>query len=117
MNYHFITGTSQGIGLAIARELLQRDSDNHVTGLARSRELTHPNYRHQTMDLSDPAALAAFRFPSLTDASRLVLINNAGTLGRIDYLGRLDATRLRRSGVAGKIIGRHFYSLPFRQAL
>lgn len=94
MNYHFITGSSQGIGLAIARELLERDPKNHVTGIARSRELTHRNYRHQTLDLSDVAALADFRFPQLPDATRLVLINNAGTLGRIDYLGKLDPEAL-----------------------
>lgn len=96
MNHHFITGTSQGIGLALARTLLDRDPDNRVTGLSRSCEVEHPNYQHITIDLSDSAAVSEFRFPELPQATRLVLVNNAGSLGSINHLGRLDSEALAR---------------------
>ncbi|MCB1150379.1 SDR family NAD(P)-dependent oxidoreductase, partial [bacterium] len=53
-----VTGTSDGIGLALARALL--DDGWRVLGCARrDAPLDHPAYRHVRVDLADPAALAA----------------------------------------------------------
>ena len=97
MNYHFVTGSSQGIGLAITKALLRRDPSNRVTGISRQQNVTDDRYVHLPVNLADGAELAAFRFPTVEDAQRIVLINNAGTLGTIDHLGRLDNAELVRN--------------------
>ncbi|WP_266204254.1 SDR family NAD(P)-dependent oxidoreductase [Pontibacter kalidii] len=89
MNIYIITGTSKGIGKAIAEELL-KDGNNHVVGVSRSCSIKHPNYRHQPLDFSDiPAVEHNLQkvFLPYKDAEKLVLINNAGVLGDIGYVG------------------------------
>lgn len=89
MENYIITGTSKGIGKALAEELL-RDADARVIGVSRNCTLSHPQYRHQPMDLSDIAALEHNLqkvFLPYPDAKKLVLINNAAVLGEIGYLG------------------------------
>jgi len=54
-----VTGTSAGLGLAIARALLARGWA--VLGVARRpAPLSHAAYRHQRLDLADLAAVEAF---------------------------------------------------------
>lgn len=92
MNYYFITGSSRGIGRALVEHAL-RQPETRVYGLARSSGLSHEHYTHYEVDLSDIDGLLprlGDLFPSLADAQRIVLINNAGTLGDIKYLGDLD---------------------------
>lgn len=89
MNYYFITGASKGIGKAIAEELL-KDENNHVVGVSRTNSIKHPNYRYQPLDFSDIEAVEHNLqkvFLPYKDADRLVLINNAGVLGDIGYVG------------------------------
>ncbi|MDX5420654.1 MAG: SDR family NAD(P)-dependent oxidoreductase [Hymenobacteraceae bacterium] len=89
MNYYFITGASKGIGKAIAEELL-KDSSNFVVGVSRTSSIKHSNYRHQPMDFSDIEGVEHNLqkvFLPYKDADRLVLINNAGVLGDIGYVG------------------------------
>jgi benzil reductase ((S)-benzoin forming) len=89
MNYYFITGASKGIGKAIAEELL-KDKDNFVIGVSRSSTIQHKNYRHQPLDFSDiPAVEHNLQkvFIPYPDAEKLVLINNAGVIGDIGYVG------------------------------
>ncbi|MER2996046.1 SDR family NAD(P)-dependent oxidoreductase [Pontibacter populi] len=89
MNYYIITGTSKGIGKAIAEELLQ-DDNNRVVGVCRNSTINHQNYRHQPLDFSDiPAVEHNLQkvFLPFKDAEKLVLINNAGVLGDIGYVG------------------------------
>ena len=52
MKHFFITGTSRGIGKALAETLLENDN-NEVTGISRTRSIKHPNYKHITTDLSN----------------------------------------------------------------
>ena len=89
MNYYIITGASKGIGKAIAEELL-KDENNHVVGVSRTNSIKHPNYRYQPLDFSDIEAVEHNLqkvFLPYKDAERLVLINNAGVLGDIGYVG------------------------------
>ncbi|MCX2738735.1 SDR family NAD(P)-dependent oxidoreductase [Pontibacter anaerobius] len=89
MNVYIITGASKGIGKALAEELL-KDENNHVVGVSRTCSIKHPNYRHQPLDFSDiPAVEHNLQkvFLPYKDAERLVLINNAGVVGDIGYVG------------------------------
>lgn len=89
MNYYIITGASKGIGKAIAEELLKNEK-NFVVGVSRTSSIKHANYRHQPLDFSDIEAVEHNLqkvFHPYKDAERLVLINNAGVLGDIGYVG------------------------------
>ncbi|WP_426492896.1 SDR family NAD(P)-dependent oxidoreductase [Hymenobacter sp. 102] len=91
MHYYIITGASRGLGKALAETLLQQP-DTHVTGVSRHATIEHPRYRHQPLDLSDMLALqnnVQKVFPSFADASSITLINNAGVLGEISYMGEV----------------------------
>lgn len=65
-----ITGTSDGIGRATAEYFLERG--HSVMGFDRKPPaLTHPNYRHEILDICDADA-----YPE--DVQPEILINNAG---------------------------------------
>lgn len=84
MDIFYITGTSSGIGEAIA-ELLLKNTNNIVIGIARSRTIQHERYQHHYIDLSKPWIEKIFKSKSFT-ASKVVLINNAGSIGPIKSL-------------------------------
>jgi benzil reductase ((S)-benzoin forming) len=91
MHYYLITGASQGLGRALAEAILARP-DTQVLGISRHATIEHPRYQHQPLDLSDIEAVVhnlAKIFPPRSDAQSLTLINNAGTLGEIGYVGEL----------------------------
>jgi benzil reductase ((S)-benzoin forming) len=91
MHYYLITGASQGLGRALAQALLERPN-THVLGISRHATIEHPRYQHQPLDLSDIEAVEhnlSKIFLARPDAQSITLINNAGTLGEIGYVGEL----------------------------
>lgn len=100
-----LTGHSRGLGAAIGAELLTRQIP--VLGLARGANAAlaarFPDTLEQVaLDLSDSAALARWlagdalrRF--LADASAVLLINNAGTLGPVGPADALDPAAIARA--------------------
>lgn len=71
-----ITGTSQGIGKAIAEHFLKEE--HQVIGIDRQDEtITHSNYTHYKCDVRDYENL-----PDISDVN--ILINNAGTQNEDD---------------------------------
>ncbi len=87
MNYYFITGTSSGIGRAIVEELLKYPN-NKIFGLSRTNSIQEDSFTHQVIDLSNANEVIDFSFEDIQKASKIVLINNAGTVGEIKYLGQ-----------------------------
>lgn len=93
MNYYFITGSSKGLGKAITEQLLENEQ-NFVFGFSRSNTINHKRYYHKLIDFSKLDAVQKLRFPELTDAKKLVLINNAGVVGDVKHVGNLDAQKI-----------------------
>lgn len=95
MDYFYITGTSRGIGKALAQELLSRGAK--VFGFARSCSIEHKNYVHLKADFSNISAIKEIDFYDHADANRIVLINNAGTLGQIKHIGNIESSSIEES--------------------
>ena len=76
-----ITGTSQGIGKALAQIFL--DNGHEVIGIDRQEScLTHERYTHICLDIRD-------ELPEIPDVE--ILINNAGTQNEDDIDTNLKA--------------------------
>jgi benzil reductase ((S)-benzoin forming) len=95
-----VTGSSAGIGAALARELLSRGWT--VLGLSRRPgDIQHPAYRHLEVDLKDPPALVRAMEtevrPRLSEARwrRVGLVNNAATPAGLGPLPKLDPATLQ----------------------
>jgi benzil reductase ((S)-benzoin forming) len=91
----FITGTSSGIGKALAEKAL---AEGHlVTGFSRRHVIEHPNYKHVTIDLANLADYHNIGFECHKAVESVVLVNNAGTLGHVKPVAKLDPDRVERS--------------------
>jgi len=96
MNYYYITGTSSGIGKEIATRLLKHPT-NKIIGISRKTTITHVNYKHVQLDLSNLDSVAGFKFFEHAEAHRICLINNAGTLGEVIKTGKLSTQTIIKS--------------------
>jgi benzil reductase ((S)-benzoin forming) len=91
MHYYIITGASRGLGKALAEAILT-ETNTKVIGVSRHATIEHERYHHQPLDLSDSAAVENNLmkvFVQWKDADSVTLVNNAGVLGEIGYLGGL----------------------------
>jgi|TARA_R110000782_G_scaffold270486_1_gene372035 benzil reductase ((S)-benzoin forming) len=93
MNYFFITGSSKGLGKALT-ELLLTDEKNVVYGVSRTNNISHRQFQHLKIDLTDLDAVKQFQFPELKNTTSITLVNNAGIVGDIKYLGNLDCDKI-----------------------
>jgi len=93
MTHYFITGTTSGIGYALVESLLKQEKVT-VYGISRRQVWDHENYKPTTIDLANPAEVSSFRFPEISDAAQIVLINNAGQIGDIKPIGKSDNTAI-----------------------
>ncbi len=96
MRVHYITGTSRGIGRALAEKALEYE-DSYVYGISRTHTIEHPRYTPIEMDLSDIGTLKEWEPEKHDKIEELVLINNAGTLGSIKPVGKDDDDAIQRS--------------------
>jgi benzil reductase ((S)-benzoin forming) len=86
MNLFYITGTSSGIGYAIANLLLKKPN-NLVVGISRRNKIEHKNYHHISHDLCQP--ISSDIFEKVGDSyKKIVLINNAGQVGPVTPMGK-----------------------------
>ena len=91
----YITGTSKGIGKALALNALEKGAT--VIGIARSKSIEHQNYTHYSLDLSDVKKVTEFSFARKKNFDKIVLINNAGRLGKTSYVGNLEPSDIQKS--------------------
>lgn len=80
----YITGTSRGIGRALALKLLKEG--HNVVGISRNCTIEQSNYTHIRLDLSDLKAVSEFDFATNINDD-VVLVNNAGIVGPIKPIG------------------------------
>ena len=97
-----ITGVSQGLGEALAFDLLGRGA--HVLGIGRSSSarLSGDRYRFLRCDLADAAMLPAMLEPAFAaiasgHPSSVCLVNNAATLEPVGVLGTTEAGEVMTS--------------------
>jgi len=88
MDLFIITGTSRGIGLALAERILL-DPNAVVLGIARTNSISNPNYSFQRADLTSEQDINSILLPPDNGFSRIVLVNNAGMLGDVNRRGEL----------------------------
>ncbi len=87
-----ITGASKGIGKGLAEKALEHEA-HQVIGISRSHSIDHKNYKAITADLTDTQEASILGYTLFADADayeRIVLINNAGTLGDVNHLGQVQ---------------------------
>lgn len=98
MHYYFITGTSYGLGKALAEQLVQR-SDVQVFGISRTCSISHKQYEHIHADLGESSQLqqitGLFKKPFQKE-DELYLINNAGIVDPIRHTGNFSPDEIQR---------------------
>lgn len=89
MHLLIITGTSSGIGFALANEALKNNRFK-VLGLSRTNQIEHPNFIFKSVDFRYPKQLKDILFPEVNEIRSITLVNNAGVLGEINTLDQLS---------------------------
>ncbi|MBZ9750620.1 SDR family NAD(P)-dependent oxidoreductase [Deinococcus sp. HMF7604] len=108
-NTILVTGGSSGIGLALALALQARGNTMLVTGRRQAQldalTAAHPGLHAYSLDITDPAAIAALAEQVTADHPALnVLINNAGIMVAEDLL-TLPDTATAEATVETNLLG------------
>lgn len=107
MNLYIVTGTTKGLGAALAERIAQ-DPDNELIALARAAEGPIPGGVRFEIDLADTAALEKV-FDRVEERIRgkhyakAVLINNAGIASPVAPLERADGREIERNLVVNLV--------------
>lgn len=101
MNLYVVTGTTRGLGLALA-ERIAAESGNELVALARAPSGPIAGGIRIEADVSDPQAIeragdALERHVAGKSYAKAVLINNAGVVGPVAPLERADPAELERN--------------------
>jgi benzil reductase ((S)-benzoin forming) len=101
VNLYIVTGTTQGLGKALA-ERIALDGANELVALARAPEGAIPGGFSIEVDLAESAAVdrACDRVESRIAGrgyEKAVLVNNAGVIAPVGTLDSIDAGALERS--------------------
>jgi benzil reductase ((S)-benzoin forming) len=94
-----LTGHTKGLGHAILDVFLSLESVQVVALSRSSLDLAHPNLTEIQLDLSDLNALEANLpkfFPNEAEFERYILINNAGWIGEVKPVGKLNPKGIQR---------------------
>ncbi len=97
MDQYFVTGVSSGIGLALVNELLSSPaSELIINGYSRRDPgIQDSRFHFHALDLSDLAQVekraSDFFKVKANKTDRLILINNAGMLGHVAFIGEQQA--------------------------
>jgi benzil reductase ((S)-benzoin forming) len=122
-----VTGTSSGIGAAVASHLLEAEWT--VIGVARRPgPIEHPRYRHVAVDLSNFGSALPSLDAAIGDAlgarewRRVGLVNNAALGGSLGPVERIDAGDFQRILAVNVVAATHLMGLfvartPVRAAL
>ncbi len=95
MKQFFITGTSSGIGKALAEKALEEG--HSVLGISRRKNIEHKNYRHLNYDLGDYQNYKLVNFNINKEADELILVNNAGWLGQVKPLAEIRPSNIEKA--------------------
>jgi len=87
MDFYYVTGSSRGIGKALVEKILENEN-NFVYGLSRNNFILHDRFEHYRIDLSNIEEVKKFPFQEHKRSERVVLINNAATLGEVLPIGK-----------------------------
>src|SRR4051812_3000923 len=101
MNLYIVTGTTRGLGRALA-ELIAQDPGNELIALSRAPDAPVPGGARLECDLADAAAVerAFDRIEQRVRGKRYeraVLVNNAGIVGPVGPLETCDGAALERN--------------------
>ena len=100
--YTIVTGVSQGLGEALAIELLARGASVLGIGRRSSPRLGGDRYRFTACDLGDPTSSMSHVEPAMhavaaTNPAAVCLVNNAATIEHVGVLGTLGPDGIDRS--------------------
>jgi benzil reductase ((S)-benzoin forming) len=101
MNLYVVTGTTRGLGLALA-EAIGAQADNELIALARSPDAPIAGGAQLEVDLADTEALERV-FDRIEERIRgrtfakAVLVNNAGIVSPVGPIERAEAAEIERS--------------------